>query len=206
MLLLLDWWEGYVAAFGEYDMGRLVESLLQVLREGSAVGLRAVVTTDRAALLGQIGTVFGRRMIFRLTDRSDCALAEIRERSLPAHQPDGRRMFYAKPNPLEAQVALLDPDPAGLAQVSALRRIAADARQRSGRLPADTARCGSTRSRRGSPWPRPTGWTRTSPRRRRCGRWPALAGTNCRRRASTWPRKGRASWSRGHRGAGGRPR
>jgi S-DNA-T family DNA segregation ATPase FtsK/SpoIIIE len=87
MLLLLDWWEGYVAAFGEYDMGRLVESLLQVLREGSAVGLRAVVTTDRAALLGQIGTVFGRRMIFRLTDRSDCALAEIRERSLPAHQP-----------------------------------------------------------------------------------------------------------------------
>ena len=136
MLLLLDWWEGYVAAFGEYDMGRLVESLLQVLREGSAVGLRAVVTTDRAALLGQIGTVFGRRMIFRLTDRSDCALAEIRERSLPAHQPDGRLMFYAKPNPLEAQVALLDPDPAGLAQVSALRRIAADARQRSGRLPA----------------------------------------------------------------------
>ena len=83
MLLLLDWWEGYVAAFGEYDMGRLVESLLQVLREGSAVGLRAVVTTDRAALLGQIGTVFGRRMIFRLTDRSDCALAEIREREPP---------------------------------------------------------------------------------------------------------------------------
>ena len=136
MLLLLDWWEGYIAAFGEYDMGRLVESLLQVLREGSAVGLRAVVTTDRAALLGQIGTVFGRRMIFRLTDRSDCALAEIRERSLPAHQPDGRLMFYAKPNPLEAQVALLDPDPAGLVQVSALRRIAADARQRHGRLPA----------------------------------------------------------------------
>ena len=136
MLLLLDWWEGYVAAFGEYDMGRLVESLLQVLREGSAVGLRAVVTTDRAALLGQIGTVFGRRMIFRLTDRSDCALAEIRERSLPAHQPDGRLMFYAKPNPLEAQVALLDPDPAGLVQVSALRRIAAEARQRYGRLSA----------------------------------------------------------------------
>src|SRR5690242_8191599 len=136
MLLLLDWWEGYYAAFGEYDMGRLVESLLQMLREGSAVGLRAVVTTDRAALLGQIGTVFAHRMIFRLTDRSDCSLAEISERALPAHQPDGRLIFHAKPNPLEAQVALLDPDPTGLAQVSALRRIAADARQRSGRLPA----------------------------------------------------------------------
>jgi S-DNA-T family DNA segregation ATPase FtsK/SpoIIIE len=136
MLLLLDWWEGYYAAFGEYDMGRLVESLLQVLREGSAVGLRAVVTTDRAALIGQMGTVFGHRMIFRLTDRSDCSLAEIRERALPAHQPDGRLMFGAKPNPLEAQVALLDPDPTGLAQVSALRRIADDARRRYGRHPS----------------------------------------------------------------------
>ena len=207
MLLLLDWWEGYYAAFGEYDMGRLVESLLQVLREGSAVGLRAVVTTDRAALLGQIGTVFGHRMIFRLTDRSDCSLAEIRERALPAHQPDGRLMFHAKPNPLEAQVALLDPDPTGLAQVGALRRIAAEARQRYGRsCRGPTGRCGSTRSRRGSPWPRPTGWTRTSRRRRRCGRWSAPAGTSCRRRASTWPRKDRASWSRARRAAGGRPR
>ena len=148
MLLLLDWWEGYYAAFGEYDMGRLVETLLQVLREGSAVGLRAVVTTDRAAMLGQIGTVFGQRMIFRLTDRSDCSLAEIRERALPAHQPDGRLMFGAKPNPLEAQVALLDPDPTGLAQVGALRQIAArGARSGTGGCRGRTARCGSTRCR-----------------------------------------------------------
>jgi S-DNA-T family DNA segregation ATPase FtsK/SpoIIIE len=137
MLLLLDWWEGYYAAFGEYDMGRLVETLLQVLREGSAVGLRAVVTTDRAAMLGQIGTVFGHRMIFRLTDRSDSSFAEIKERALPAHQPDGRLMFSAKPNPLEAQVALLDPDPTGLAQVGALRQLGAQARERYGRLPRE---------------------------------------------------------------------
>jgi S-DNA-T family DNA segregation ATPase FtsK/SpoIIIE len=137
MLLLLDWWEGYYAAFGEYDMGRLVDTLLQVLREGSAVGLRAVVTTDRSAMLGQIGTVFGHRMIFRLTDRSDSSFAEIKERALPAHQPDGRLMFTAKPNPLEAQVALLDPDPTGLAQVGALRQIAAQARERYGRLPRE---------------------------------------------------------------------
>ena len=69
-----------------------------------------------------------------------------------------------------------------------------------------TGRCGSTRSRRGSRWPRPTGSTRTSSRRRGCGRWPAPAGTNCRRRASTWPRKGPASWWPARRGAGGRPR
>jgi DNA segregation ATPase FtsK/SpoIIIE, S-DNA-T family len=136
MLLLLDWWEGYVATFENLDYGRLIETLLQILREGSAVGLRAVFTTDRTALIGQTGTIFGQRMIFRMTDRSDAALADIGERTLPAHQPEGRIMFAAKPNPLEAQIALLDPDPSGVAQVAALRRIGEQARQRFGRPPA----------------------------------------------------------------------
>ena len=132
MLLLLDWWEGYVAAFENLDYGRLIETLLQILREGSAVGLRAVFTTDRIALIGQTGAVFGQRMIFRMTDRGDASLAEIPERMLPHHQPEGRLMWYAKPNPLESQIALLDPDPSGVAQVAALRRIGAAARERFG--------------------------------------------------------------------------
>ena len=53
MLLLLDWWEGYFAAFEQYDYGRLIDTLLQTLREGAAVGLRAVISTDRSALVGQ---------------------------------------------------------------------------------------------------------------------------------------------------------
>jgi DNA segregation ATPase FtsK/SpoIIIE, S-DNA-T family len=133
MLLLVDWWEGYAAAFEQYDFGRLIETLLQILREGSAVGLRAVVTTDRAALTGQVGAVFRERMILRLTDPDDSALADIPTRSLPAHQLDGRVMFSAKPHPLEAQVALLDPDPSGLAQARALRQLAAQSAQRFGR-------------------------------------------------------------------------
>jgi S-DNA-T family DNA segregation ATPase FtsK/SpoIIIE len=136
LLLLLDWWEGYVATFENLDYGRLIETLLQILREGSAVGLRAVFSTDRTALIGQTGTVFGQRMIFRMTDRSDASLADIGERALPAHQPEGRIMFAAKPNPLEAQIALLDGDPSGVAQVAALRRIGEQARQRFGRPPA----------------------------------------------------------------------
>jgi len=137
MLLLLDWWEGYVATFENLDYGRLIETLLQILREGSAVGLRAVFTTDRTALIGQTGTIFGQRMIFRMTDRSDASLADIGERALPARQPEGRIMFAAKPNPLEAQIALLDPDPSGVAQVAALRRIGEQARQRFGRPPGE---------------------------------------------------------------------
>jgi len=133
MLLLLDWWEGYFAAFEQYDYGRLIEAILQLLREGAAVGLRAVFTTDRAALLGQPGTVFGERMLLRLTDSSDAGLAGVSERMLPASQPPGRVLFDASPRPLEAQIAMLDPDPSGPAQVAALRRLGQRAQERYGR-------------------------------------------------------------------------
>jgi S-DNA-T family DNA segregation ATPase FtsK/SpoIIIE len=133
MLLLLDWWEGFFAAFEQYDYGRLIETVLQLLREGAAVGLRAVFTTDRSALLGQPGTVFGERMLLRLTDSSDAGLAGVSERLLPASQPPGRVMFDASPRPLEAQIAMLDPDPSGPAQVAALRRLGRRAQERYGR-------------------------------------------------------------------------
>jgi S-DNA-T family DNA segregation ATPase FtsK/SpoIIIE len=123
MVLLLDWWEGFFAAFEHYDYGRLIDTLLQTLREGGAVGMRAVVTTDRLAMTGQTGTVFGRRMLLRLADPVDAGLAGLSERSLPRHQPAGRVMFEGTPNPFEAQVAMLDRDASGPAQVAALRRL-----------------------------------------------------------------------------------
>src|SRR5690606_32649760 len=51
LVFMLDRWEGFVAAFEGYDYGRLIEALLQLLREGPAVGLRAVITSDRPGLL-----------------------------------------------------------------------------------------------------------------------------------------------------------
>jgi S-DNA-T family DNA segregation ATPase FtsK/SpoIIIE len=135
IVLLLDWWEGFVAAFDQYDYGRLIDALLQLLREGAAVGLRAVVTTDRSALMGQAGTVFGKRMVLRLTDRADAGFVGINERSMPDHQPPGRIMFEGVPQPFEAQVAMLDLDPSGPAQVAALRRLGQQATDRCGRPP-----------------------------------------------------------------------
>jgi len=94
-----------------------------VIREGAAVGMRVVVTTDRLALLGQTGTVFEKRLLLRLNDPSDAGQAHIRERSLPTRQPPGRIMMEGVPDPLEVQVALLDADASGPAQVAALRRF-----------------------------------------------------------------------------------
>ena len=86
MLLMLDWWEGFVAAYEQYDFGRLIEAMLLILREGPAVGLRAVVTTDRAALMGQVGTVFQRRLVLNMADKDDAD-------QLPMRRVAGGRRF-----------------------------------------------------------------------------------------------------------------
>jgi DNA segregation ATPase FtsK/SpoIIIE, S-DNA-T family len=123
MVLLLDWWEGFFAAYEKYDYGRLIDALLQLLREGAAVGLRAVVTTDRMAMMGQVGTVFERTMVLRLNEPGDATFAGIPQRSMPTNQPPGRIMIEGQPDPLEVQVALLDADASGPAQVAALRAL-----------------------------------------------------------------------------------
>jgi DNA segregation ATPase FtsK/SpoIIIE, S-DNA-T family len=140
MLLLFDWWEGYVAAYEQYDYGRLIESILLILREGPAAGLRAVVTTDRAALLGQVGTVFQRRLVLNLADKDDAAYAGLNVRAMPRLQPSGRVVFLGSSQMLEGQVALLgraasEPDPSGPAQVAALHALGRGAALRYPRPP-----------------------------------------------------------------------
>ncbi|MGN9783549.1 FtsK/SpoIIIE domain-containing protein [Nonomuraea sp. ZG12] len=124
LVLMLDRWEGYVAAFEGYDYGRLLESLMQLLREGPAVGLRAVVTGDRSCLLGQISTLFDNRLLLRLTDPTDYGLAGFPLKGLPTSIPPGRALSLGQNGIVEHQIALLSPDPAGPAQVAALQSLA----------------------------------------------------------------------------------
>ncbi|MFE0069790.1 FtsK/SpoIIIE domain-containing protein [Nonomuraea sp. NPDC059023] len=123
LVLMLDRWEGYVAAFEAYDYGRLTEALLQLLREGPAVGLRAVVTGDRSSLLGQVSTVFDDRLILRLADQADYALAGLPLKDLPAAMPPGRALSTGEHGVVENQIALLTEDPSGQAQVAALQTL-----------------------------------------------------------------------------------
>lgn len=127
LVLMLDRWEGYVAAFEGYDYGRLTESLLQLLREGPAVGLRAVVTGDRSALLGQVSTVFDDRLLLRLADPADYGLAGLPVKDLPTSMPQGRALSLGEHGITESQIALLAPDPSGPAQVATLQSLARQA-------------------------------------------------------------------------------
>ncbi|MEU7910640.1 FtsK/SpoIIIE domain-containing protein [Microbispora bryophytorum] len=132
LVLLVDRWEGYVAAFENYDYGRLVDAMLQLLREGPAVGLRAVVTSDRSGLLGQISTVFEDRLVLRLADPADYGLAGLPMRDLPSVMPPGRALAVGEHGLAESQIALLCDDPSGPAQVAVLQELARTAAARFG--------------------------------------------------------------------------
>ncbi|GAA3130247.1 hypothetical protein GCM10020001_060190 [Nonomuraea salmonea] len=122
-----------MAAFEGYDYGRLIESLLQLLREGPAVGLRAVVTSDRSGLLGQVSTVFDDRLLLRLSDAADYGLAGFPLKGLPSVLPPGRALSMGEHGIVEHQIALLAADPAGPAQVAALQALAREAGPAAGR-------------------------------------------------------------------------
>ncbi len=130
MVLMLDRWEGFVAAFEHYDYGRLVDDVLRLLREGAAVGLRAVFTGDRSGLTGQVSTVFDNRLILHMADPNDYNYAGINERQVPSEMPPGRALEAVGPGGTslrESQIALLDADATGTAQVAALQAIGREA-------------------------------------------------------------------------------
>jgi S-DNA-T family DNA segregation ATPase FtsK/SpoIIIE len=130
MLLMLDRWEGFVAAFENYDYGRLIDTVLRLLREGAAVGLRAVFTGDRSGLGGQVSTVFDDRLILRMADPNDYNYAGVNERHVPSEMPSGRVVEAIGPGASslrESQIALLNGDASGTTQVAALQVLAREA-------------------------------------------------------------------------------
>lgn len=134
LVLLLDRWEGYLAAFESVDGGQLVEGMLQLLREGPAVGLRAAFTGDRTLLTARMGTVIEDRLLLRMPAPDDYGLIGMRAKAVPARISPGRA-FRGGESVIELQIALLSADPAGPAQVAGLQRLAAAASARTGVVP-----------------------------------------------------------------------
>ena len=123
LLLLLDRWEAFVATFQDHDGGRLIDQVHRLLREGPAAGLHVVLTCDRSGLVGRVSTLVPDRVVLRLADRGDYAAAGLPTRLVPEELPPGRGWSLAGA-PVVTQLALLDPDPSGPAQLAALQRIA----------------------------------------------------------------------------------
>lgn len=128
LLVLLDRWEGFVQAFEDYDSGALVDLWTQILQEGAGAGVKVVLTGDRSALVGRVSTLTEDRVMLPMADASDYAAVGMSPREVPGNLPDGRA--FRSQDRQELQVGLLDDDPAGPAQVTALQRLARAATER----------------------------------------------------------------------------
>ncbi|MFC6423119.1 FtsK/SpoIIIE domain-containing protein [Ornithinimicrobium tianjinense] len=133
LLVLLDRWEGFFQAYDGLDGGRLVTAVQQVLQEGAAAGVRVVMTGDRSLTMGRMSTLLDDTLMLRTTDPGDFTTIGMPVKKVPASMPDGRG-FRAE-GLRETQVALLDEDPAGTAQVRALQALARASAERYAALP-----------------------------------------------------------------------
>ncbi|MFB7084875.1 FtsK/SpoIIIE domain-containing protein [Streptomyces sp. NPDC056296] len=136
MVVLLDGWDAFRLAFENYDYGRLVESAKRLFREGAAVGVKVVLTTDRSGMTGEISSSFSDRLVLRLADPADYSLAGMSTKDIPKEVPTGRALRATDDGVQESQIALLAENPSGQAQVAALQQIARASERDTVRLPA----------------------------------------------------------------------
>ncbi|QFY09455.1 cell division protein FtsK [Nonomuraea phyllanthi] len=134
VLVLFDRWEGFHAAFESVDHGVLIDQWMQIFQEGPGAGVKVVLSGDRSTLIGRIATLFDDRLVLKLTDPTDYTYVGMKTRDVPEHMPPGRA-FRSAADLREVQVVLLDPDPAGTAQVAALHQVARTAKSRHASLP-----------------------------------------------------------------------
>ncbi|WP_250281233.1 MULTISPECIES: FtsK/SpoIIIE domain-containing protein [unclassified Frankia] len=130
LLLLIDRFEGFLASFEEADGGALVDMLARVLREGPSVGVRVIMTGDRRSASGRFSAAIENRFMLRMADRSDYTMVGLAPAAVPDNLPPGRG--FQLEGTVETQIALLDDDPSGRAQVAALHRLAEAAAARDG--------------------------------------------------------------------------
>ncbi|MDG4833908.1 FtsK/SpoIIIE domain-containing protein [Solwaraspora sp. WMMD1047] len=134
LMLLVDGWDSLAAVLTDHDGGRLLDQFLGLLREGPAAGLHLVMSSERSLLTGRVANLNDHRIMLRMTDRTDYSVIGVNHRRVPDVVPPGRG--WRSTDQAEIQVALLDRDPSGPAQVEAIRRIGARAAARDSGVPA----------------------------------------------------------------------
>jgi S-DNA-T family DNA segregation ATPase FtsK/SpoIIIE len=135
VVVLVDRLEAFLARYTEHDAGRPVDALERLLRQGPAVGVAFVLAADRTGLTPRLASAVSGRLVLRQADRDDVAVFGLSPRDVPAELPPGRGIWVSTGE--EVQLALLDADSSGAAQVDALRGLAADATTRWADVPGD---------------------------------------------------------------------
>ncbi|MEV5411200.1 FtsK/SpoIIIE domain-containing protein [Thermopolyspora sp. NPDC052614] len=135
ILVLIDGWDAISAVLEEYDNGRPMDLVIRLLREGAAMGVHVVATSERSLLGGRLAAHNDHKLLLRQGDRSDYTVIGLLPSAVPSSIPPGRGWHVLSRT--ETQVALLAPGTAGQEQVEALREIGAEAAQRDAKVPAE---------------------------------------------------------------------
>ncbi len=123
LVLLIDGWEGLLAATESVAMGRAAETVLHLVREAASVGLTVAITGGRAALTSRLAGLAATRALLRLADPADYAAAGLSLRAVPATMPPGRAVLAE--DGTELHLAILGTDPSPAAQWRRVAEIAA---------------------------------------------------------------------------------
>jgi S-DNA-T family DNA segregation ATPase FtsK/SpoIIIE len=126
IVLLFDLWDGFASEFPLESGTEYHDLMMQIVREGPSVGVRVVLTGDRALLLHRAASLFDERLVLHLSNKDDYGLAGLKAGSVPESMPPGRAMMVS--TGAEMQFGLLSASSEVVAQVGVLRNVASRSR------------------------------------------------------------------------------
>ncbi|KJL41067.1 FtsK/SpoIIIE domain-containing protein [Microbacterium trichothecenolyticum] len=118
-VVVIDGWERLAASMTPDEMLAVRDQVMRLLREGPAVGIRVVITADRAVPSDKIAGFMDTQYALPMRDVNDYRAAGIMVRDIAPEMPPGRVLFG--PTGAEGQIAVLSADTSGEAQTGALR-------------------------------------------------------------------------------------
>ncbi len=118
----MDRYDAFLTALEHIDGGRLLGEVQRLIRDGLAGGIQVVVTGDRTLLTGRLGGLVEQKLVLRMADRTDYALAGLHSRAIPRDMPNGRG--FQLPDGDLLQVASLSAQGQGATENQALRELA----------------------------------------------------------------------------------
>jgi DNA segregation ATPase FtsK/SpoIIIE, S-DNA-T family len=129
ILVLLDGYGGFSAAFERVNLGELVDALPRLVADGRPLGVHFAITADRrGAVPNALAGIVPAKVVLRMADEDEAAAFGIPLKTIRSAQlPPGRGFL---PSGVELQVALPGGDPTGEGQVAALAATAEELRAR----------------------------------------------------------------------------
>ncbi|WP_394552991.1 FtsK/SpoIIIE domain-containing protein [Agromyces sp. MMS24-JH15] len=132
-IVAVDGWERMLSTMNADQLVTFREQFMRLLREGPAVGVRVLLTGDRAVSGDKISSFIDEQYLLPLRDLNDYRAFGVMARDIPLDLPPGRALFGAAGT--EAQFAVLVRDTAGEMQTAAFRRIVEQVRDHFDQFP-----------------------------------------------------------------------